>query len=99
MLGVTLRLTHAQIATDSPSTELQRDIATRGWTLLDHDAFGTVDRYDAWMPALLDACILSRSVGFVGTHRSTYSIYSWLRTESWQGGVGTEYVAASSGHS
>ena len=58
------------VATDVPGDALKKYIKQEGWFLVDHTKFDTMKKFGGWYPAILDACILGRSEGFVGTHRS-----------------------------
>ena len=54
-----------------------------------HTLLGTVERYGVWFPTVLDAIILSRGIGFVGTEGSTVSSLASLRVKWWQRGATT----------
>ncbi|KZS96052.1 hypothetical protein SISNIDRAFT_451729 [Sistotremastrum niveocremeum HHB9708] len=57
-----------------------------GWHWVDHDAMGTESKHGIWYPSLLDACIQSLGVGFVGTDRSTMSLLAARRVQDWVDG-------------
>ncbi|GAB1517383.1 hypothetical protein RhiTH_000431 [Rhizoctonia solani] len=57
------------------------------WGWVDHKAEGTVEKYGKWYPVVLDAVFQSLGTGFVGTDRSTMSLLSQRRVESWNNGV------------
>ncbi|CAE6409702.1 unnamed protein product [Rhizoctonia solani] len=59
-----------------------------GWTWVDHGTEKTVEKYGKWYPVVLDAVFQSLGAGFVGTDRSTMSLLSQLRVESWHNGIG-----------
>lgn len=44
-----------------------------GWKVLDHDAMTTIATHGGWYPTILDAAILARGDGLVGTAKSTFS--------------------------
>ncbi|ELU44476.1 hypothetical protein AG1IA_01505 [Rhizoctonia solani AG-1 IA] len=61
------------------------------WGWVDHKAEGTVEKYGKCeihrYPVVLDAVFQSLGTGFVGTDRSTMSLLSQRRVESWNNGV------------
>ncbi|GAA5969741.1 hypothetical protein JCM11641_008024 [Rhodosporidiobolus odoratus] len=58
-----------------------------GWKVLDHEAMETAKEFDKWYPAMIDAAVLARGAGFVGTEWSTFSYLAGLRVKYWNGGV------------
>jgi hypothetical protein len=40
-----------------------------------------------WYPPLVDSVIMANAVGFVGTDKSTFSIFAGKRVKAWHGGV------------
>ena len=62
-------------------------VAALGWARVDHDREGTVEKYGAFYPVILDAVVQSFAVGFVGTDRSTFSTLARRRVADWNGGV------------
>lgn len=54
---------------DEPDQELVRTeiLAAVPCTYANHTLLGTVERHGHWLPTVLDAAILARGVGFVGT--------------------------------
>lgn len=54
------------VATDSEDPQYHAKIKALDWRLIDHTAFNTSARYSPWYPGVLDAYILSKSIGFVG---------------------------------
>ncbi|GAA5861415.1 hypothetical protein JCM8547_006122 [Rhodosporidiobolus lusitaniae] len=58
-----------------------------GWKVIDHEAMATVEQFGNWYPALIDAAVLARGSGFVGTEWSTFSYLAGLRVKYWNGGV------------
>ncbi|GAA5988929.1 hypothetical protein JCM10908_006234 [Rhodotorula pacifica] len=68
-------------------SEFVQKVRSLGWKVVDHDVYGTVERYGGWWPTMLDGAILARGKSFVGTDRSTYSHLAGLRVKYWNGGV------------
>lgn len=62
-------------------SEFVKKVKSLGWKVVDHDAFGTAERYGGWWPTILDGAILARGRSFVGTDRSTYSHLAGLRVK------------------
>lgn len=52
---------------DSNEVQLQDEAQKLGWISINHHVLGTAEKYGTWMPAVIDSCILSRAIGFVGT--------------------------------
>ena len=75
------------ISSDEKDPAWWDQIKALGWRTIDHDAMRTAEVYGRWYPVILDATIQSSAVGFVGTDRSTFSIVSRRRVESWHDGV------------
>jgi len=75
------------VATDSEDPQYHAKIKALDWRLIDHTAFNTSARYSPWYPGVLDAYILSKSIGFVGTRRSTYTNLAAARVKTWNDGV------------
>ncbi|KZS95331.1 hypothetical protein SISNIDRAFT_401871, partial [Sistotremastrum niveocremeum HHB9708] len=65
-----------------------KEVDDLGWLWVDHDTWGTVEKYGMWYTVLLEACIQSLGIGFVGTDKSTMSSIAMRRTQEWSGGVG-----------
>lgn len=65
------------------------DVKSRGWLPIDHgpSGFDTAKNHGQWYMPLLDACIHSMAIGFVGTAESTFSLLSKRRVEDWNNGV------------
>lgn len=63
------------------------EVRALGWKTVDHQKARTVETLGRWYPVLLDAAIQSNALGFVGTDRSTYSILSRRRVETWHDGA------------
>jgi len=57
-----------------------------GWKSIRHDLEQTEEKYGAWYPSILDACMMAMGSAFVGTDRSTYSLIAKRRVEDWAGG-------------
>lgn len=63
-------------------SDFVREVRSLGWKVVDHDAYGTVDRYGSgWWPTMLDGAVLARGKSFVGTDKSTYSHLAGLRVK------------------
>ncbi|KAM0791403.1 hypothetical protein ACM66B_005864 [Microbotryomycetes sp. NB124-2] len=76
------------VATDEdPTSPFMQELTDLGWYTIDHNLFRTTKRYGPWYPSLIDAEILSRGQGFVGTSWSTYSLLAGQRVEYWRGGA------------
>jgi hypothetical protein len=50
-----------------------QQLADLGWLVVDHAVARTAEEHGAWAPSVLDAVMLSRAAGFVGTPWSTFS--------------------------
>ncbi len=85
--GLDIPLTRVIITSDEKDPAWWDQIKALGWKTVDHDAFRTAEVFGRWYPVILDAAIQSTAVGFVGTDRSTYSILSRRRVESWHDGA------------
>ena len=89
---------------DEPDQQLVRTeiLAAVPCTYANHTLLGTVERHGHWLPTVLDAAILARGVGFVGTGGaraiirraqadfragSTVSSLAALRVKWWQRGA------------
>ncbi|KAM0749751.1 hypothetical protein T439DRAFT_326630 [Meredithblackwellia eburnea MCA 4105] len=78
--------------TDSDDQQFLKRLSKMGWIHVNHRHFATVPRFGGWYPTILDAAVLSRGVGFVGTSQSQFSTLAARRVETWNGGV-TRIVA------
>ncbi|KAL9716465.1 hypothetical protein Ac2012v2_000913 [Leucoagaricus gongylophorus] len=76
---------HVIMTSDEEDQSWWEQVAEQGWHIVDHS--GTVERYGAWYPVLIDAVIQSGGVGFLGTDRSTMSILARRRVQSWHQGI------------
>ncbi|KAF5352395.1 hypothetical protein D9756_005940 [Leucocoprinus leucothites] len=76
---------HVIMTSDERDESWWSQVTEQGWYKVDHS--GTVERYGAWYPVLIDAVIQSGGVGFLGTDRSTMSILARRRVQSWRNGV------------
>ncbi|KAM0791899.1 hypothetical protein ACM66B_004153 [Microbotryomycetes sp. NB124-2] len=72
---------------EAPNSDFVKELKALGWHVLDHDKFGTADKWGPWYPSMLDAVILSRGKSFVATSASTYSHLAGLRVKFWHGGL------------
>jgi len=80
-----INVTHIILTSDEKDNTWWSEVYELGWTRPDHSR--TKELYGDWHPILIDAVIQSRSLGFVGTARSTVSVLSNKRVESWQDGA------------
>ncbi|GAA6000105.1 O-fucosyltransferase family protein [Rhodotorula paludigena] len=81
---------YAVVATtdEAPDSDFVRQLREElGWKVVDHEAMNTVGELGAWYPTMVDAAILARGRGFVGTEWSTFSYLAGLRVKYWNGGV------------
>ncbi|KAK7031506.1 hypothetical protein R3P38DRAFT_2924042 [Favolaschia claudopus] len=60
-------------------------VRKRGWVRIDHS--GTIRRYGAWYPTLIDAVIESQGIAYVSTAQPMGSVLGGKRVSSWQGGI------------
>ncbi|KZT55621.1 hypothetical protein CALCODRAFT_455264 [Calocera cornea HHB12733] len=74
------------VSSDETNPEWWAAIRERGWYYLDHEKEGTCERYGCWYTVLLDSAIHSLADGFVGTHKSTFSVCASRRVQSWAKG-------------
>lgn len=65
------------------------EVKKRNWLSIDHgpSGFDTAKNYGQWHMPLLDACIHSMAMGFIGTAESTFSLLSKRRVEDWNNGA------------
>ncbi|GAA5877500.1 hypothetical protein JCM3774_005890 [Rhodotorula dairenensis] len=75
--------------TDADDAFFLSRIRKLGWIHVNHVDFATAARFGGWYPDMLDAVLLSRAVGFVGTRMSTFSHLAARRVESWNQGITT----------
>ncbi|GAA5993214.1 hypothetical protein JCM10908_004510 [Rhodotorula pacifica] len=75
--------------TDADDSFFLSRIGKLGWVHVNHIDFATSARFGGWYPDILDAVLLSRAVGFVGTRMSTFSHLAARRVESWNHGITT----------
>ncbi|KAM5533961.1 hypothetical protein V8D89_012386 [Ganoderma adspersum] len=85
--GLDIPSTRVVITSDEKDPAWWEQVKALGWKTVDHDALRTTEVFGRWYPVILDAAIQSTAVGFVGTDRSTYSILSRRRVESWHDGA------------
>ncbi|KAJ7757463.1 hypothetical protein B0H16DRAFT_1536747 [Mycena metata] len=74
------------ITSDERDPAWWAEVAALGWRTPDHARLRTEEVHGVWFPVLLDAVIQSQGAGFVGTDRSTFSILSARRVNSWHDG-------------
>ncbi|KAI0778374.1 hypothetical protein BD413DRAFT_508781 [Trametes elegans] len=85
--GIDIPMSRVIITSDESDPAWWEEVAALGWRTIDHTAAGTAEVFGRWYPVILDAAIQSGATGFVGTDRSTYSIVSRRRVETWQNGA------------
>ncbi|GAA5943703.1 hypothetical protein JCM3775_001341 [Rhodotorula graminis] len=81
---------YAVVATtdEAPSSDFVRQLKEDlGWKVVDHEHMHTEEELGAWYPTMIDAAVLARGRGFVGTEWSTFSYLAGLRVKYWNGGV------------
>ncbi|KAJ7786565.1 hypothetical protein B0H16DRAFT_1755951 [Mycena metata] len=79
-----IEASHVIVTSDEKNGTWWRDVHEMGWFGVDHSR--TKELYGQWYPILIDAVIQSKGAGFVGTDRSTMSMLSTRRVQSWQEG-------------
>ena len=80
-------MSHVIITSDESDPAWWDEVKAMGWKTIDHVGLGTEEAFGKWYPVILDAAIQSNALGFVGTDRSTYSILSRRRVETWHDGA------------
>ncbi|KAI0756814.1 hypothetical protein C8Q80DRAFT_1215643 [Daedaleopsis nitida] len=85
--GVDIPMARVIITSDETDPVWWDEVRALGWKTVDHQKARTVETLGRWYPVLLDAAIQSNALGFVGTDRSTYSILSRRRVETWHDGA------------
>ncbi|KAI0715410.1 hypothetical protein C8Q76DRAFT_730622 [Earliella scabrosa] len=85
--GVDIPMSHVIITSDESDPAWWDEVKAMGWKTIDHVGLGTEEAFGKWYPVILDAAIQSNALGFVGTDRSTYSILSRRRVETWHDGA------------
>ncbi|KAI8990457.1 hypothetical protein BD414DRAFT_483706 [Trametes punicea] len=85
--GIDIPMTRVIITSDEKDPAWWAEVAALGWRTVDHEAAHTVELFGRWYPVILDAAIQSGAMGFVGTDRSTYSIVSRRRVDTWNDGA------------
>ncbi|KAH9898206.1 hypothetical protein C8Q73DRAFT_684005 [Cubamyces lactineus] len=85
--GIDIPMTRVIVTSDEKDPAWWEEVAALGWRTIDHDTAGTAEVFGRWYPVILDAAIQSGALGFVGTDRSTYSIVSRRRVETWNDGA------------
>ncbi len=85
--GIEVPMDRVVITSDESDPAWWDEVKALGWKTVDHQAARTAEVLGRWYPVILDAAIQSNALGFVGTDRSTYSILSRRRVETWHDGV------------
>ncbi|KAI0652041.1 hypothetical protein C8Q79DRAFT_899165 [Trametes meyenii] len=85
--GIDVPMSRVIITSDEQDPAWWDEVSALGWHTIDHKVAGTAEAFGRWYPVILDAAIQSGAVGFVGTDRSTYSIISRRRVETWNDGA------------
>jgi hypothetical protein len=88
--GVEIDETHVVVTSDEENEEWWTEVTERGWIRVDHSAKGlnTARKYGKWYEVFIDAAIMGKATGFVGTHGSTMSSVALRRVQDWQDGFG-----------
>ncbi|KAI0801075.1 hypothetical protein C8Q74DRAFT_465353 [Fomes fomentarius] len=84
--GVDIPMSRVIITSDETDPAWWDEVKAMGWRTVDHETARTEEVFGKWYPVILDAAIQSNALGFVGTDRSTYSILSRRRVETWHDG-------------
>ncbi|KAG6328267.1 hypothetical protein ID866_10822 [Astraeus odoratus] len=82
-----INVTNVIIASDEQDPNWWADVRALGWTWIDYEAEGTVEKYGKWYPVFLDSIMLSNAAGFVGTDHSTFSFLALRRVQYWNDGA------------
>lgn len=69
------------VTTDDTSLQFLTELENLGWKVVNHEKLNTLVRDGPWAAAIIDAGILSRANGFVGTMYSTYSTVAAKRVK------------------
>ncbi|OSD03265.1 hypothetical protein PYCCODRAFT_1434681 [Trametes coccinea BRFM310] len=85
--GIDIPMTRVIVTSDEKDPAWWEEVFALGWRTVDHEAARTVEVFGRWYPVLIDAAIQSAALGFVGTDRSTYSVVSRRRVETWNDGA------------
>ncbi|KAI0719978.1 hypothetical protein C8T65DRAFT_634490 [Cerioporus squamosus] len=85
--GIEVPMDRVIITSDESDPAWWDEVKALGWKTVDHQAARTAEVLGRWYPVILDAAIQSNAIGFIGTDRSTYSILSRRRVETWHDGV------------
>ncbi|BGP14734.1 hypothetical protein JCM10213v2_002685 [Rhodosporidiobolus nylandii] len=74
---------YAVVATtdEKPGSPFVRQLLDLGWKVMDHEEMNTSEELGNWYPAMIDAAVLARGAGFVGTEWSTFSYLAGLRVK------------------
>ncbi|KAF8994270.1 hypothetical protein BDQ17DRAFT_1251953, partial [Cyathus striatus] len=75
------------ITSDETDPDFWAQAGGLGWKKIDHDVLQTETKLGGWYPSIIDAVAQSMAVGFVGTKKSTFSMVSRRRVESWNHGI------------
>ncbi|GAA6034389.1 hypothetical protein JCM8097_002699 [Rhodosporidiobolus ruineniae] len=80
---------YAVVATtdEKPDSPFVKQLHALGWKVINHESMRTTEELGEWYPTMIDAAVLARGDGFVGTEWSTFSYLAGLRVKYWHGGV------------
>ncbi|KAJ7922906.1 hypothetical protein B0H13DRAFT_1982257 [Mycena leptocephala] len=81
-----IMVNHVIITSDERGKTWWDKVAELGWRAPNHAHMKTEETHGNWYPVLIDSVIHSQGAGFVGTDRSTFSILSARRVDSWHDG-------------
>ncbi|KAF9923142.1 hypothetical protein FBU30_006764 [Linnemannia zychae] len=73
------------VATNERRPEELKKFADLGWSYLDHDLMGTVDRLGIFGPMMVDQVFMAHAQALVGIQMSTFSRVGALRQRDWHG--------------
>ncbi|KAF9907867.1 hypothetical protein EC991_010465 [Linnemannia zychae] len=71
------------VATNERRPEELKKFADLGWSYLDHDLMGTVDRLGIFGPMMVDQVFMAHAQALVGIQMSTFSRVGALRQRDW----------------
>lgn len=87
--GIDVDPLNVLVASDEKSEIWWGEVKERGWRRIDHSsgALETGSKYGKWYEVFIDAAVMSKAKGFVGTISSTFSELAARRVQDWEGGV------------
>jgi hypothetical protein len=87
---ITIHEHHVLVTSDETSEEWWNGVAGYGWTRVDHSPEGldTARKHGRWYEVFVDAAIVGKAKGMVGTEGSTMSSIGMRRVQDWEEGLG-----------